>query len=48
MQQHPGPQCSQDIQRAIGRTQPVRHVMRRMVERGLLRRVVPGVYELAR
>jgi hypothetical protein len=47
MQQHPGPQRLQDIHRALGRREPVRHVMHRMVERGLLRRVTPGVYVLA-
>jgi hypothetical protein len=46
MQMHPGPQRPQDVQRALGRREPVRHIMHRMVERGLLRRVAPGVYEL--
>lgn len=46
MQAHPGPQRSQNVQRALGRTEPVRHIMRRMVEQRLLRRLAPGVYEL--
>jgi len=46
MQAHPGPQRPQDVQRALGRREPVRHAMNRMVERGLLQRLAPGVYGL--
>jgi hypothetical protein len=43
----PRPQRPRDIQRALGRREPVRHAMNRMVQRGmLLRRLAPGVYEL--
>ena len=47
MQAHPGPQRPQDVQRALGRTQPARHVMHPMRTAGLLRRVSSGVYVLA-
>jgi hypothetical protein len=46
MQQYLGAHRPQDIQRALGRAQPVRYTMNRMVERGLLRRLQPGVYRL--
>jgi hypothetical protein len=44
MQQHPGPQRPKDVQRALGWIQPVRHVMRRMADTGLLCRAQAGVY----
>jgi hypothetical protein len=36
-----------EVQEALGLATTVRHVMRRMVERGLLRRVDQGVYDLS-
>jgi hypothetical protein len=47
MQQHPGPQRSQDIQRALGRRELLRHIMRQMVEAGVLQQVEAGVYQLS-
>ena len=47
IQQHPGPKRPGEIAEALGLTGTLRHVMNRMVERGALKRVAPGVYVLA-
>ena len=47
MQEHQGPQRPGEIEEALGLARTPRYVMKRMVERGVLRRVAPGVYGLA-
>ena len=44
MQEHPGPTRPGEIEEAFGLAGTPRHVMNRMVERGVLTRVAPGVY----
>ena len=44
MQQHPGPKRPGEVEEALGLAGTPRYVMNRMVERGVLRRVEPGVY----
>jgi len=47
MQEHPGPKRPGEVQEALGITSTLRHIMNRMVERGVLKRVASGLYELA-
>ena len=44
MQEHPGQTRPGEIQEALGLAHTLRYVMNRMVERGVLKRVEPGVY----